>query len=101
VQVSKEKIGYARMNKAYVCVEAESFLPLSKRKQFYNKQGFDNPLLFDEGDLGPAGGIQTMEAVILEALPCSLLLIRIQRVGLTSPVEGWELKELEGSETSC
>lgn len=46
------------MNRAYLCVEMESFLPMSARRSYYDEFHFDDPLEFDTSDEGPAGGIQ-------------------------------------------
>jgi hypothetical protein len=52
----------------------ESFLPLAWRKAIYDELGFENPLEFDSGDVGPCcGGVQVTNGpqslASTEALP--------------------------------
>mmetsp|Transcript_32343 Transcript_32343/g.82414 ORF Transcript_32343/g.82414 Transcript_32343/m.82414 type:complete len:1373 (-) Transcript_32343:196-4314(-) len=61
--------GYAKMNRAFVCVEVESCLPMSVRRKIWDAIDFDKPLQFDHGDEGPTGGIQVMELAIVRAHP--------------------------------
>ncbi len=49
------------MNRAFHCIESESYLSVHQRKRYYDKCGFDKPIEFDNGDEGPTGGIQCME----------------------------------------
>ncbi len=59
--------GYAKMSRAYTCVEIESFLPARYRNRLWDELNFDLPLPFDPGDDGPAGGIQTLEPASIRA----------------------------------
>mmetsp|Transcript_34262 Transcript_34262/g.84266 ORF Transcript_34262/g.84266 Transcript_34262/m.84266 type:complete len:959 (+) Transcript_34262:1476-4352(+) len=54
----KNEKAFSMLNRAYICVEMESFLPQNIRRKFYDELGFDSPLEFDKGDEGPPGGVQ-------------------------------------------
>ena len=41
-----------------LCLDMESFLPMSWRQRIFERFRFDEPLPFSLSDLGPAGGIQ-------------------------------------------
>ena len=41
-----------------LCLDMESFLPMSWRQRLFERFRFDEPLPFSLSDLGPAGGIQ-------------------------------------------
>ncbi len=64
-QLSTHKEGCAKMNRAYICVEMESFLSEKYRLKLYNEMRFDEPLEFDSSDEGPSGGIQVCLCVCL------------------------------------
>lgn len=66
-QLSMQNIGYAQMNRAFVCVEVESVLPLSWRRKLYKALEFEKPLEFESGDEGPPGGIQVNEPASVQA----------------------------------
>lgn len=87
--LSEHKIGYARMNKAYVCVEGESILPSFYRQRFYDQCAFDKPLPFDNGDLGPAGGIQVLEAAYIRATSKYVPDRILRAVGEASKSDPW------------
>eukprot|EP00293_Proteomonas_sulcata_P021462 CAMPEP_0184296902 /NCGR_PEP_ID=MMETSP1049-20130417/7844_1 /TAXON_ID=77928 /ORGANISM="Proteomonas sulcata, Strain CCMP704" /LENGTH=348 /DNA_ID=CAMNT_0026606361 /DNA_START=74 /DNA_END=1120 /DNA_ORIENTATION=+ len=87
--LSVDKAGYAKMNKAYVCVESESYLPISFRKKIFDQQGFSNPLEFDEGDRGPSGGIQVREPASVRAGPKYVPDRIIRAVGAASEEDPW------------
>mmetsp|Transcript_29780 Transcript_29780/g.71770 ORF Transcript_29780/g.71770 Transcript_29780/m.71770 type:complete len:1445 (+) Transcript_29780:115-4449(+) len=87
--ISKDKSGYAKMNRAYVCIEVESSLSMSYRNRIFNELGFDNPLDFDNGDQGPPGGVQVMEPASIRAHP-KYCPDRIQRsTGSSLPTDPW------------
>mmetsp|Transcript_34261 Transcript_34261/g.84253 ORF Transcript_34261/g.84253 Transcript_34261/m.84253 type:complete len:954 (+) Transcript_34261:1476-4337(+) len=56
--LTKQEKAFSMLNRAYICVEMESFLPQNIRRKFYDELGFDSPLEFDKGDEGPPGGVQ-------------------------------------------
>jgi len=66
-RLSLDKEGYAKMNRAYTCVEIESFLSEKYRIKVWNEFNFDLPLQFDAGDDGPSGGIQVLEPASVRA----------------------------------
>jgi hypothetical protein len=49
-QITADQAGFAKKNRAYVCVEVESVLPLSYRKKMYDEYNFGLQLEFDNGD---------------------------------------------------
>jgi hypothetical protein len=74
-----------------LAVEIESLLPLHWRKHFYDEINFDEPLEFDNGDAGPAGGVQVC--------PCNksheyarLQQWFVQRIGVMQPL--WYVRTL-------
>jgi len=54
---------------AYACVEMESLLPISFRKRRFEELGFDLPLDFDDGDMGPEGGVVDTEPASIRSHP--------------------------------
>jgi len=83
--------GYANMNRAFNCVEIESFLPLRWRRKLWEEMDFDKPVEFDLGDEGPSGGLQVV-------VPASrreqvrYVPDRIQRyAGPASPMDPWPM----------
>eukprot|EP00283_Hemiselmis_rufescens_P021919 CAMPEP_0173441354 /NCGR_PEP_ID=MMETSP1357-20121228/23916_1 /TAXON_ID=77926 /ORGANISM="Hemiselmis rufescens, Strain PCC563" /LENGTH=179 /DNA_ID=CAMNT_0014406931 /DNA_START=1 /DNA_END=540 /DNA_ORIENTATION=- len=94
--LSEDKAGYAKMNRAFVCVEVESCLPMSLRKKIWDKIDFDNPLEFDHGDEGPTGGIQVMELAMVRAHPKYKPDRIIQCTGTADPHDPWPIiREVE------
>jgi hypothetical protein len=88
-KLSADKSGFAKMNRAFVCVEVESLLSLDYRTKIFNELGFDNSLEFDNGDQGPAGGVQIMEPASIRAHP-KYCPDRIQRsTGSSMPTDPW------------
>jgi hypothetical protein len=88
-EISRDKKGFAMMNRAYVCVEVESILSLKYRRKIYAELGFDEPLEFDNGDQGPPGGIQIKEPASVRAHE-KYCPDRIQRsTGSTNPADAW------------
>ena len=59
-QLAINSVGFAKMARAYMCVEMESFLWISYRSRLYEEQRFDSPLEFDSSDEGPTGGVQIL-----------------------------------------
>jgi len=74
---------------AYTCVEMESLLPLSYRKQLYAQLKFDEPLYFDASDDGPSGGISLIEPASVRSHP-KYVPDRVMRItGEASPMDPW------------
>jgi len=87
--LSEQNVGYAQMNRAFVCIEVESCLPLSIRRRIFRRFGFDLPVEFDTGDEGPTGGIQVLEQASVQAHP-KYIPDRIMRAtGPSSELEPW------------
>lgn len=57
-KIAEDQEGFAKMNRAWITVEMESFLSLKYRNTIFNGLGFDIPLELDQNDHGPAGGVQ-------------------------------------------
>lgn len=57
-KIAEDQEGYAKMNRAWITVEMESFLSLKYRNEIFDGLGFDIPLELDQNDHGPAGGVQ-------------------------------------------
>lgn len=59
--IYQDMLGFARLNRASLIVEAMNSCAKSKWIRFRDSCGFDEKLEFDPGDLGLAGGIQVLE----------------------------------------
>eukprot|EP00929_Paragymnodinium_shiwhaense_P052608 TRINITY_DN26354_c0_g2_i1.p1 TRINITY_DN26354_c0_g2~~TRINITY_DN26354_c0_g2_i1.p1 ORF type:complete len:1139 (-),score=307.76 TRINITY_DN26354_c0_g2_i1:137-3553(-) len=60
--VYADMVGFARMNRCNLIVDMLTVCKLSSWQKFVKKLELDKPLEFDEGDLGPPGGMQISEA---------------------------------------
>jgi hypothetical protein len=60
--VYADMVGFARMNRANLIVESLSACSDTRWEQFTSKLRMDEPLEFDEGDIGPPGGMQILES---------------------------------------
>lgn len=90
-KLSLDKEGYAKMNRAYTCVEIESFLPDSYRHKVWEEFNFNIPLAFDAGDDGPSGGIKVLEPASVRAA-AKYVPDRILRFpGEAKPSDPWPL----------
>jgi hemoglobin-like flavoprotein len=96
-KVAPEKSRLAKKNRAYACVEVEALLPLSSRQKMFQELRFDSPLEFDNGDMGPAGGVQVLESASVRAHP-KYCPDRIQRCTVSClPSDPWPQIEEEPS----
>eukprot|EP00931_Biecheleriopsis_adriatica_P056265 TRINITY_DN33336_c0_g1_i1.p1 TRINITY_DN33336_c0_g1~~TRINITY_DN33336_c0_g1_i1.p1 ORF type:complete len:1164 (+),score=258.15 TRINITY_DN33336_c0_g1_i1:126-3617(+) len=59
--VNQDMVGFARLNRATVIVDTVSKLKKAKWVQFIEFCKFNEPLEFNEGDVGVPGGIQVLE----------------------------------------
>ncbi|CAE8629325.1 unnamed protein product [Polarella glacialis] len=59
--IYKDMLGFARLNRASLIVDAMASCPQAKWKKFHQSLAFDTRQEFDEGDLGLAGCIQVLE----------------------------------------
>lgn len=89
--LSEDKAGYAKMNRAFVCVEVDSYIPMSYRLKIWNAFDFFKPIEFDHGDEGPEGGVQVMEAASVRASPKYKPDRIIRCTGTASPHDPWPL----------
>jgi len=88
-RLSVDKEGYAKMNRAYTCVEIESFLSQHYRKKLWDELNFDLPLQFEPGDDGPSGGVQVLEPASVRA-QVKYVPDRVLRFpGEASPLDPW------------
>ncbi len=87
--LSADKAGYAKMNRAFVCVEVESIMSMAQRKKIWDSMGFFSPLQFDHGDEGPAGGVQVRENAVVRADPKYVPDRIIRCTGKASPNDPW------------
>lgn len=55
--------GFALIERADLTIELESSRDMKYRQKVYDSMRLDEPLEFDAGDLGPAGGVQVLEVV--------------------------------------
>jgi len=79
--------GFAKLDKAKVVVETEAAMSRKKLIAIFNNMHFDEPVEFDESDLGPAGGKQVLVPSNKED---KLVKDRIQRFhGATDPNAPW------------
>lgn len=63
--VYQDMLGFARLNRVACIVETLELIPKDRWSRFISTLGLDQPLEFNEGDVGMAGGISTMEAASL------------------------------------
>jgi len=63
--VYQDMVGFARLNRAACIVETLELIPKERWSRFVSTLGLEQPLEFNEGDVGMAGGISTMEAASL------------------------------------
>jgi hypothetical protein len=79
-------VGFARLNRAEVIVETLKACPEARWKVFLKGLKFDDPLEFNEGDIGLAGGLQVQEPAYLNPVTQD----RIFRFGGTcAPESPW------------
>jgi uncharacterized membrane protein YgcG len=84
-----DMLGYARLNRSKIVVEAMPSVPHSRWEKFVQALDMDQPIEFGEGDVGVAGGIQVLE-------PAGEAISRdtIRRFGgSTSPAALWPEEE--------
>jgi len=81
--------GNSRMNRAFQCIESESYLSVTTRKRFYDECGFDKPVEFDNGDEGPTGGIQFMEIASIRAQKYYIADRIMRSTGTASALDPW------------
>eukprot|EP00282_Hemiselmis_andersenii_P023993 CAMPEP_0172001742 /NCGR_PEP_ID=MMETSP1041-20130122/3034_1 /TAXON_ID=464988 /ORGANISM="Hemiselmis andersenii, Strain CCMP439" /LENGTH=1380 /DNA_ID=CAMNT_0012655407 /DNA_START=13 /DNA_END=4155 /DNA_ORIENTATION=+ len=90
--------GFAKMNRAYICVEMESFLPMRYRLKCFDECGFDAPLEFDSSDEGPSGGIQVLCPSSIRTHPKYVPDRVIRFTGDASPMDPWPSNKVEDEE---
>uniref|UniRef100_A0A7S1DKS7 Globin domain-containing protein n=2 Tax=Hemiselmis andersenii TaxID=464988 RepID=A0A7S1DKS7_HEMAN len=96
--LSTDQEGCAKMNRAYICVEMESFLSLKYRQKLYDELSFDEPLEFDSSDEGPCGGIQSLCPSTVRSHP-KYVPDRVQRfTGEASVMDPWPSAKVEEEE---
>ncbi|CAE7657366.1 mqo, partial [Symbiodinium sp. CCMP2456] len=82
--------GNARLTRAAVIVQVMAQVPRKRWQNFLNNLAFDQPLEFNEGDVGIAGGIQILE-------PASAKIVTSDAVkrygGSTAPTMPWPVEE--------
>lgn len=61
VYIYQDMVGFARLNRAKVIVETLEECPEATWTRFVESLGLDEPLEFNEGDIGLAGGMQVLE----------------------------------------
>merc|ERR1719162_2765758 len=84
--IYQDMIGFAKLNRASLIVEAMNSCSKFKWERFRDAQHFEKKLEFDPGDLGLAGCLQNYEP----ASVCSVLQETIKRFGgSTSPDMPW------------
>eukprot|EP00931_Biecheleriopsis_adriatica_P019848 TRINITY_DN13411_c0_g1_i1.p1 TRINITY_DN13411_c0_g1~~TRINITY_DN13411_c0_g1_i1.p1 ORF type:complete len:1134 (-),score=238.44 TRINITY_DN13411_c0_g1_i1:110-3511(-) len=59
--INQDMVGYARLNRATVIVDTTAIMSHDKWTAFVQGCAFDEPLEFNEGDVGVPGGIQLLE----------------------------------------
>jgi hypothetical protein len=90
-QLSEDKAGYAKMNRAFVCVEVDSCIPMSFRRKIWNAFDFFKPIEFDNGDEGPSGGVQVYELASVRASPKYKPDRIIRCTGTADPHDPWPI----------
>lgn len=95
--LSTDQEGCAKMNRAYICVEMESFLSMKYRVKLFDELHFNKPVEFDSSDEGPAGGIQSLCPSSVRSHP-KYIPDRVKRfTGEASVMDPWPTeKELRG-----
>lgn len=88
-KIAEDQDGFAKMNRAYITVEMESFLSLRYRNRIFNDLGFDIPLELDQNDHGPAGGIQVFQDCAVRSHPKYVPDRVIRFPGDASPTDPW------------
>lgn len=82
--------GNARLTRAAVIVQVMAQVPRKRWQNFLKRLAFDQPLEFNEGDVGIAGGIQILE-------PASAKIVTSDAVkrygGSTAPTMPWPVEE--------
>jgi len=63
--IYQASVGFARLNRAETIVETLKSCPLAKWHKFVKSLRFDQPLEFNEGDVGLPGGLQVQEPAFL------------------------------------
>eukprot|EP00931_Biecheleriopsis_adriatica_P039773 TRINITY_DN22742_c0_g2_i1.p1 TRINITY_DN22742_c0_g2~~TRINITY_DN22742_c0_g2_i1.p1 ORF type:complete len:1178 (-),score=306.22 TRINITY_DN22742_c0_g2_i1:161-3370(-) len=59
--INQDMVGFARLNRAQNIVEGMNNFPKERWKKFVESLGLDEPLEFNQGDVGVPGGIQMLE----------------------------------------
>lgn len=90
-QLSEDKAGYAKMNRAFVCVEVDSCIPMSFRRKIWDAFDFFKPIEFDNGDEGPSGGVQVYELASVRASPKYKPDRIIRCTGTADPHDPWPI----------
>jgi len=65
VFIYQDMLGFARLNRASVIAEMLETCPEGKWNKFVGSLNLDQPVEFNEGDIGPSGAIQVMELASL------------------------------------
>jgi len=90
--IYKDMLGFARLNRASLIVDSLQSVQKARWRKFVESMRFDERLEFDEGDLGVAGGVQTLEPASLHRQSVE----SIQRFGgLTSADLPWLATKVE------
>mmetsp|Transcript_46290 Transcript_46290/g.108445 ORF Transcript_46290/g.108445 Transcript_46290/m.108445 type:complete len:1114 (-) Transcript_46290:184-3525(-) len=93
--VYEDMQGYARLNRASVIVTTLEEVSNKRWKRFLASLRFDQPLEFNEGDIGMAGGLQVVEPA--NANPTTV--DKIKRFGgSTSPTMPWPEEDEDGDD---
>ena len=91
---------------AYKCradlvLRAEERLPASRRKAIFDSLELQQPCPFDEGDMGPTGGVQVREHIDNLTHPAFDILDRVHRYsGTVHPKEPWKADDLQSGPTT-
>ncbi|CAJ1415950.1 unnamed protein product [Effrenium voratum] len=84
--------GYARLNRIWTIVEVVARVPEQAWRRFLESLHFEEPLEFNEGDVGISGGIQVLEHASLH--PTTVDTVH-RHGGSTSPTSPWPEEEKE------
>eukprot|EP00933_Yihiella_yeosuensis_P015436 TRINITY_DN1346_c0_g1_i9.p1 TRINITY_DN1346_c0_g1~~TRINITY_DN1346_c0_g1_i9.p1 ORF type:complete len:1125 (+),score=273.00 TRINITY_DN1346_c0_g1_i9:107-3481(+) len=85
-----DMVGYARLNRGKIITETMVSMPDKSWLKFLDSLKLDDPLEFNEGDIGLAGGVQVTEPS--NANPTTIDAIR-RFGGSTSPASQWPLED--------
>eukprot|EP00933_Yihiella_yeosuensis_P015428 TRINITY_DN1346_c0_g1_i1.p1 TRINITY_DN1346_c0_g1~~TRINITY_DN1346_c0_g1_i1.p1 ORF type:complete len:1126 (+),score=265.45 TRINITY_DN1346_c0_g1_i1:107-3484(+) len=85
-----DMVGYARLNRGRIITETMVSIPEKSWLRFLDSLKLDDPLEFNEGDIGLAGGVQVTEPS--NANPTTIDAIR-RFGGSTSPASQWPLED--------